>query len=93
VSGGGVTLRQATPSGAFGFLHGQKVPHVGRVTMDLSLFDVTDLPESAVRPGDYIELFGRHIAIDDVARAGGTIGYEMLTSLGRRYIRHYIDSV
>lgn len=93
VSGGGVTLRQATPSGAFGFLHGQKVPHVGRVTMDLSLFDVTDLPENAVRPGDYIELFGRHIAVDDVARAGGTIGYEMLTSLGHRYERHYVGAV
>lgn len=93
VSGGGVTLRQATPSGAFGFLHGRKVPHVGRVTMDLSLFDVTDLPASAVRPGDYIELFGRNIAIDDVARAGGTIGYEMLTSLGHRYIRNYVGAV
>ncbi|RDL52327.1 Alanine racemase, biosynthetic [Ensifer sp. M14] len=93
VSGGGVTLRQATPSGAFGFLHGQKVPHVGRVTMDLSLFDVTDLPENAVRAGDYIELFGRHIALDDVARSGGTIGYEMLTSLGHRYERHYVGVV
>ncbi|MDX0626410.1 alanine racemase [Sinorhizobium medicae] len=90
VSGGGVTLRQAMPSGAFGFLHGRKVPHVGRVTMDLSLFDVTDLPESAVRAGDYIELFGRNIPIDDVARAGGTIGYELLTSLGRRYHRTYV---
>jgi alanine racemase len=91
VSGSGVTLRQAAPSGAFGFLHGQKVPHVGRVTMDLSLFDVTDLPENAVRAGDYIELFGRNIPVDDVARAGGTIGYEMLTSLGRRYDRAYIE--
>ncbi|MDX0665298.1 alanine racemase [Sinorhizobium medicae] len=90
VSGGGVTLRQAMPSGAFGFLHGRKVPHVGRVTMDLSLFDVTDLPESTVRAGDYIELFGRNIPIDDVARAGGTIGYELLTSLGRRYHRTYV---
>ncbi|MEI2297487.1 alanine racemase [Ensifer sp. MJa1] len=90
VSGGGVTLRQAMPSGAFGFLHGRPVPHVGRVTMDLSLFDVTDLPPGAARPGDYIELFGRNIPVDDVARAGGTIGYEMLTSLGRRYVRHYV---
>ncbi|MDK1489044.1 alanine racemase [Sinorhizobium sp. 7-81] len=90
VSGGGVTLRQSMPSGAFGFLHGRRVPHVGRVTMDLSLFDVTDLPEKAVRAGDYIELFGRNIAIDDVARAGGTIGYELLTSLGHRYHRTYI---
>ena len=90
VSGGGVTLRQAMPSGAFGFLNGRKVPHVGRVTMDLSLFDVTDLPEKAVRAGDYIELFGRNVAIDDVARAGGTIGYELLTSLGSRYCRAYV---
>jgi alanine racemase len=67
-----------------------KVPHVGRVTMDLSLFDVTDLPETAVRAGDYIEVFGRNVAIDDVARAGGTIGYELLTSLGRRYHRTYV---
>ncbi|WP_429808393.1 alanine racemase [Ensifer sp. B1-9] len=93
VSGGGVTLRQATPSGAFGFLHGKRVPHVGRVTMDLSLFDVTDLPAGAARPGDYIELFGRNIAIDDIARAGGTIGYELLTSLGHRYIRNYVGAV
>ncbi|WVT74341.1 alanine racemase [Sinorhizobium chiapasense] len=93
VSGGGVTLRQATPSGAFGFLHGKRVPHVGRVTMDLSLFDVTDLPAGAARPGDYIELFGRNIAIDDVARAGGTIGYELLTSLGHRYVRNYVGAV
>jgi alanine racemase len=90
VSGGGVTLRQATLSGAFGFLSGHKVPHLGRVTMDLSLFDITDLPENAARPGDYIELFGENILIDDVARAGGTIGYEMLTSLGHRYERAYI---
>jgi alanine racemase len=90
VSGGGVTLRQAMPSGAHGFLHGRKVPHVGRVTMDLSLFDVTDLPERTVRAGDYIELFGRNVAIDDVARAGGTIGYELLTSLGHRYCRTYV---
>ncbi len=61
--------------------------------MDLSLFDVTDLPENAVRAGDYIELFGRHVALDDVARAGGTIGYEMLTSLGHRYDRHYLGAV
>ncbi|MBD8553076.1 alanine racemase [Rhizobium sp. CFBP 8762] len=90
VSGAGVTVRQAAPSGAFGFLHGTRVPHLGRVTMDLSLFDVSDLPETAVTAGDYIELFGNAIALDDVARAGGTIGYELLTSLGKRYVRHYI---
>ena len=38
-----------------------------------------------------VELFGTNIALDDVARAGGTIGYELLTSLGRRYERSIIN--
>jgi alanine racemase len=35
-----------------------------------------------VRAGDYVELFGSNVAVDDVARAAGTIGYEILTSMG-----------
>ena len=42
-----------------------------------------------VRAGDFVELFGRTMPISDVARAGGTIDYELLTSLGRRYERRY----
>jgi alanine racemase len=57
--------------------------------MDLTHFDVTDLPAGSVRAGDFIELFGRHMPIEDVARAGGTIDYELLTSLGARYERRY----
>jgi alanine racemase len=58
--------------------------------MDLTIFDVTDIPASDIRAGDYIELFGPNIALDEVARAGGTIGYELLTSLGLRYERRYL---
>jgi len=58
--------------------------------MDLTIFDVTDVPENEIRTGDYIELFGPNIALDDAARAGGTIGYELLTALGLRYERRYI---
>ena len=65
---------------------------IGRITMDMTIFDVTDIPENEVRAGDYVELFGDNIALDDVARAGGTIGYEVLTSLGLRYERRYLDS-
>lgn len=89
LSGSGVALRQTGSAGAHGFLHGQRVPHLGRVTMDLCLFDITDLPAGAVRSGDYIELFGPNIPVDEAARAAGTIGYEMLTSLGSRYARMY----
>ena len=60
--------------------------------MDMTIFDVTDVPSAAIAAGDYIELFGLNIRLDDVARAAGTIGYEMLTELGLRYERHYIPT-
>ncbi len=60
--------------------------------MDLTIFDVTDLPENAVRAGDYVELFGKNVVVDDVARSAGTIGYEILTSIGLRHERRYSTS-
>ena len=76
LSGSGVLLRRAIETGAYGFLAGRKVPIVGRVTMDLTSFDISDIPVSEVAPGDYLELFGREINLDEAARAAGTIGYE-----------------
>lgn len=91
-SGSGVPLRKAVPIGSEGFIAGKKVPIIGRVTMDLTSFDITELAGKAVKPGDYIELIGPNIALDDAARAAGTIGYELLTSLGNRYHRRYLKS-
>ncbi len=65
----------------------QPLPLVGRVSMDLSTFDVTDAP--GLLPGDWLDLIGPHQGIDAVAALAGTNGYEMLTSLGRRYRRVY----
>ncbi|CDZ71523.1 Alanine racemase [Neorhizobium galegae bv. orientalis] len=90
LSGSGVPLRQTVAQGGFGFVAGRKVPVIGRITMDLTIFDVTDIPASEIQAGDYVELFGPNIDVDDVARAAGTIGYELLTSLGLRYERRYI---
>jgi len=90
LSGSGVPLRAGGTPGAFGFVAGHRVPVVGRITMDLTIFDVTDVPASDIRAGDYIELFGPNMPLDDVARAAGTIGYELLTGLGLRYERRYI---
>ncbi len=89
-SSGGVPLRQVVPEGGYGFLAGRKIPIAGRITMDLTIFDVTDLPENAVRAGDYVELFGKNVLVDDVARSAGTIGYEILTSIGLRHERRYL---
>lgn len=89
MSGAGTELRDHGSDGAQGFVHGHRVPVVGRVTMDLTIFDVTDVPEGLLRAGDSIELFGQNVLLDDAAAAADTIGYELLTSLGSRYRRHY----
>jgi alanine racemase len=60
---------------------------IGRISMDLIAIDVgalKDLP-------DMVELLGPHQSVDTLADAAGTIGYEILTSLGHRYARRYID--
>ncbi|MGY6708898.1 MAG: alanine racemase [Rhizobiaceae bacterium] len=88
-SGAGVPLRQALGQGGAGFAHGRRVPVLGRITMDLTMFDVTDLGED-VTHGDWIELFGANIPIDEAATTAGTIAYELLTSLGGRYDRRYL---
>ncbi|MCX5576951.1 alanine racemase [Kaistia terrae] len=74
--------------GAATFLHGRPAPLVGRVSMDLMAIDVTDVPEA--RRGDWVELFGANMPVAEVAAAAGTISYELLTSLGARYARHYL---
>ncbi len=67
------------------------LPVVGRVSMDLITVDVTEAPEASVVPGALVELLGGQHTIDDAAAAAGTISYEILTSLGRRYHREYLE--
>jgi len=78
--------------GAVAWLDGHIVPLVGRVSMDLIAVDVTDLPDGLATRGAWVELFGANIAVDDVAKQAGTIGYELLTGLGSRLSRRYITS-
>jgi alanine racemase len=70
---------------------GHKAPVIGRISMDLMTIDVTDVPEAALTACAFAELIGPHRTPDDVAREAGTIGYEILTGLGRRYHRVYAD--
>lgn len=67
---------------------GQSVPVVGRVSMDLLTVDVTDLPEVP----EAFDILGPHQSVDDLGEAAGTIGYEILTSLGGRYKREYLGA-
>jgi alanine racemase len=86
-----VSATDAAP-GAHAIVAGMRCPLAGRVSMDLLAIDVTALPDQSVRRGDLITLIGGEIGVDDLAAAAGTIGYEILTSLGRRYNRIYQSS-
>jgi len=86
-------LRAASASdeapGADAIVAGQRCPLAGRVSMDLLAIDITELPDNAARRGDLATLIGGEMTVDALASAAGTIGYEVLTSLGRRYHRVY----
>jgi len=68
---------------------GKRCPVAGRISMDLMAVDVTDLPANAARRGHMVTLLGEGITVDELAHHFGTIGYEVLTSLGSRYARLY----
>ena len=70
-------------------LAGHDVPLVGRVSMDLITVDVSAVPDDVLARATQIELLDATHTIDDLAADAGTIGYEVLTSLGRRYHRTY----
>ncbi len=73
------------------YLHGIAVPVIGRVSMDLVMVDVSKVPENLVHVGGMVEIVGAHQSIDDWAAQIGTIGYELMTHLGNRIERSYIE--
>lgn len=83
-------LHRAIDGRGRGVIRGKSVPMVGRVSMDLITFDVTDVPAAAA--GDLIEVIGPSQDADALAGIEGTIGYEILTSLGSRYERRYLPA-
>ncbi len=72
---------------------GKRCPVAGRISMDLMAVDVTDLEKNAVRRGHLVTLIGEGVTVDELAHHFGTIGYEVLTSLGSRYSRLYKGDV
>jgi alanine racemase len=70
-------------------INGKRCPIVGRVSMDMICVDVTDMTSGKVKPGTRVEIFGKHITVDEMAGWAGTISYELLTHLGSRYARVY----
>lgn len=92
--GYGDGLRRAlSPAGGEALVRGRRVPVIGRISMDMTVVDLTEVPEA--RAGDVATLIGRdggeEIGLDEVAAKVGTISYEILTGLGSRLPRVYVD--
>ncbi|MEM7527390.1 MAG: alanine racemase [Pseudomonadota bacterium] len=83
-------LLRAAGGRAQAALAGRLLPFAGRVSMDVITLDVTHCPEAAA--GAMVELIGPTMPLDTLAEAAGTIGYEILTSLGPRYRRRYLPA-
>ncbi|MDX1508181.1 MAG: alanine racemase [Woeseiaceae bacterium] len=62
---------------------------IGRVSMDVTVVDISDAREGSISVGDWATLIGDGIDLDDVAEAAGTISYELLNRIGRRVERVY----
>ncbi len=80
---------RAGSSRAVLYLSGHPVPVVGRVSMDLITLDVTDLPPGLAVPGAAVEILGPARPPDQAGPELGSMAYEVLTSLGRRFPRRY----
>ena len=73
-------------------LAGHRVPVIGRISMDLVTIDVTDVPEAESQTGATVEVLGPDMTAEDLADHARTNAYEVMTALGRRYARVYLDS-
>ena len=71
------------------FLNNRLVPVIGNVCMDMTMIDVTDLP--GTREGDMVEIFGKHLLVQDLACWAGTIPYEIMTGISQRVKRVYVE--
>lgn len=80
-----------THEGARGYIADYPAPLLGRVSMDLIAVDVTEVPPELAQRGRWVELLGTHVTVDEMAEWAQTIGYEVLTNLGHRFERRYVD--
>jgi alanine racemase len=71
------------------YIERQRLPIVGRVSMDSMTVDISSLPEGTLDLGSLVEVIGPNQTLEMLAADGGTITYELLTSLGHRYRRDY----
>ena len=64
------------------WVNGCLAPIVGRVSMDMLTIDLTDCPNVCI--GDAVELWGKHVPVEAIAKSAGTIAYELLCQISSR---------
>ena len=73
-------------------VQGQRVPILGRVTMDLTMVDLATAPDARI--GDEVVLFGEQdgssLSLDEVAGGSRTLPYEIMCTIGKRVTRIYL---
>ena len=77
---------RAAPDGTPVIVDGCRTRIIGRVSMDMLTVDLTDIPSAGL--GSRVELWGREIRVNDVARAAGTIAYELLCNVKRVRVQY-----
>jgi alanine racemase len=70
-------------------INGRLAPVIGNVCMDMTMIDVTGIPD--IKEGDGVEIFGPNLPVQQVAEWAGTIAYEILTSISQRVKRVYLE--
>lgn len=83
-------LHRTIGANGFGEISGVLLPVIGRISMDVTLFDATTLAPEVAIDDAMIEVCNNRITVDDLTARTGALGYEVLTSLGQRYQRHYL---
>ena len=84
----GLSRKLGNGNGAM-YLHNQLAPIIGNICMDMTMIDITGIPEA--REGDIVEVFGKHIPVEKLAAAAGTITYEIMTGINQRVKRVYLE--
>lgn len=82
---------RSAPAGTPVFINGRQVPIVGRVSMDMITVDLG--PDAMDQVGDNVEMWGKNLPVETVAKHIGTIPYELTIKLTNRVARHYMDKV
>lgn len=73
----------------FMFLHNKLAPIIGNVCMDMTMIDITDIPEA--KEDDEVEIFGKNISVQAIAKQSNTIAYETLSTISQRVRRIYTE--